>query len=88
MLSRLELCAHVVLFANKNKLPRRSMILVLEEVVHAEPEIFQTQLAKILARNGERIEVVFFQVASEFPPALLVFSPNKTGSQKEERRND
>ena len=84
MLSGLELCAHIVLFADENELPCRRVILVLEEVMHAQPKIFQAELAKILASDGERIEVVLFQVSPKLAALFLVFAPEKSCYQKEQ----
>ena len=55
--------------------------------MHAKPKIVQVELAEVLARDGERIKIVFLQVAAEFAAALLVFSPNETGAKQNSRRN-
>ena len=88
MLGGLELGADIVLLSNENELSRRGVIFVLEKIMHPEPKIFQAELAKVLAANGERIEVVFLEVSPEFPAALLVFSPDETGGQKNQRGDD
>src|SRR6266568_5827393 len=88
LFGRFELRPHVVLLTNENKLPCCRVIVVLQEIMHSEPEIFETKLAKVLAANRERIEIVFLDVPAEFPAAFLVFSPNKTRGQKKERGDD
>ena len=77
MLSGLELCAHIVLFADENELPCRRVILVLEEVMHAQPKIFRTELAEILASDDEWIEIVLFQVSPKLAASFLVLTPQK-----------
>src|SRR5207244_7632141 len=88
LFGRFELSADVVLLADEDQLPRCSVIAVLQEIMHAQPKIFQAELAKVLAANGERIEVVFLEVSPEFPAARLVFSPDETGGQKNQRGDD
>src|SRR4030095_6981413 len=56
--------------------------------MHAQPKIFQAELAKILASDGERIEVVLFQVSPQLAALFLVFAPEKSCYQKEQRHND
>src|SRR5437588_7336956 len=82
LLGRFELGSHVVLLADKNELPRRGVILVLQEVMHPEPEVVQIELAKVFPRDGERIEIVFLEIATELAASLLVFSPKETSDQK------
>ena len=88
LLSRLKLCAHIILLANENQLSRGGMIFVLEEIMHAQPEVFQTELAEILASDCEWIEVVLFQISTEFLAAFLVFAPQKPCYQKGQRHDD
>ena len=88
LLGWFKLCSDVVLFANEYELASRGVIFVLQEIMHSEPKIFETELAKVLATNCERIEVVFIQISSEFPSAFLVFSPNETGREKDQRRDN
>jgi hypothetical protein len=64
------------------------MILVLEEVMHTQPEIFQTELAKVLPSNNKRIEVVLFEISPKLAPPLFIFAPQKTEAQKEKRYDD
>src|SRR4030095_4755281 len=64
------------------------MILVFEEVVHPQPEIFQAELAKVFARDGKWVEIVLVEVFAKLALPFLVFSPQKTEPQKEERYND
>src|SRR4029453_548100 len=79
---------HIVLLADENELSRRRMIIVFEEVVHPQPEIFQAKLAKVFARDGERVEIVLVEVLAKLASPFLVFSPQKTERQKEQRYND
>src|SRR5260370_23860866 len=88
LLCRLELAADVTLFANKNQLPRRRVVLVLKEVMHSQPEIFQTEFAEILATDCERIKIVFLQISPKFAAAFLVFSPNESSGEKQQGDND
>ena len=64
------------------------MIFVFQKVMRAEPKILQAKLAEILARNCKWIEIVLFQVPTEFASSFLVFPPEKTRRQKERRHND
>src|SRR6516164_105162 len=64
------------------------MIFVLEEVMHAQPEIFQAELAKVLSSNSERIEVVLFEISPKFAPTFLVFAPHKADAEKKCRHDD
>src|SRR5206468_10240400 len=88
LLSGFGLPPHVVLLADKNELPRSSIIFVLEEVMHAQPEIFHAEFAKVFARNGKRIEIVLFEISAKLATAFLVFSPSKSCRQKEQRHDD
>ena len=56
--------------------------------MHAQPKIFQAELAKVLPGNSKRIEVVLFQVSSKLAPSLLIFAPQKTETKEEQRYND
>jgi hypothetical protein len=56
--------------------------------MHAQAKISQAELAKILARDREWIEIVLFQVSAEFTTLFLVFAPEKSCYQKEQRHND
>src|SRR4030095_13342986 len=64
------------------------MIFVLEEIMHAQPEILQTKLAEVFARDGERVEIVLVEVFAELALPFLVLSPQKTERQKKQRYND
>src|SRR6266487_4376629 len=64
---RLQLSPHITLLANENELPRGRMVFVLEEVMHAQPEIFKAKFAKIFARYRERIEIVLCEISPELP---------------------
>src|SRR5437016_4398901 len=88
LLGWFKLRSDVVLFANEYELARRGMVFVLQEIMHSEPKIFQTELAKVLATNCERVEIIFVEVSPEFPAAFLVFSPNETGREKDQRRDN
>src|SRR5205814_5995058 len=88
LLCRLELAPDVILLANENQLPRRRVVLVLKRVMHSKPEIFQTEFAEILATDCERIEIVFLQISPKFATALLVFPPNESSGEKQQRDND
>ena len=79
---------HIILLADKNKLSRGRMILVLEKIMHAQPKISKAELAKILAGDHERIEIVLFQVSSKLAALFFVFSPEKSCYQKQQRHND
>ena len=84
----LQLGPHVILLADKKQLPRRSVVVVFEKIMHPEPEIFQAELAKVLARNGKRIEVVIVQISAKLAASFFVFSPEKACRKKEQRYND
>src|SRR6266550_3091255 len=56
--------------------------------MHSQPEIFQTELAKVLATDCERIEIVLLKISSKFAAAFLVFSPKESGNQKQQRNNN
>ena len=56
--------------------------------MHAQPEIFQTEFAKVFARNCERVEIVLFQVLPKLAAALFVFSPHKSSRQEDQRYDD
>src|SRR5215471_5030914 len=81
----LELRAHIVLLADENELTRGRMIFVFEEVMHAQSEIFQAELAEVFACYCERIEIVLVQVSAELAASLFVLAPQKTERQKEQR---
>src|SRR5439155_830297 len=83
-----KLATHIILLANKKQLPRRRVVVVFKEIMHPEPEIFQAELAKVLARNGERIEVVIVQISAKLAASFFVFSPEKACRKKEQRYND
>ena len=87
LLRRLELIAHVVLFADEDQLSRRGVVVVLQEVMHAEPEIVQIELAEVFAVNRKRIEVVLLELATVLA-SFLVFPPEKTGGEQDERGDD
>src|SRR5438045_6370256 len=84
---RLELGAHIVLLADEYQLSRRSVVIVLQEIMHAEPEILEIELGKIVAVNRKRVEVVLFEIPTILA-SLLVFPPDKSGDQKDERRDN
>ncbi len=56
--------------------------------MHAQPKIFQAEFAEVFASDGERIEVVLFQISPKLPAPFLVFSPDKACRQETERHND
>src|ERR1700682_6532201 len=56
--------------------------------MHAKAEIPQAKFAEVFARDREWIEIVLVQVATKFPPALFVFSPEKSNREEEERCNN
>src|SRR5260370_41073838 len=64
------------------------MIFVLEEVMHAQPKIFQAEFAKVFTGYSERIEIVLFEILPKLATAFLVFTPQKARRQKEQRHND
>src|SRR5439155_12875762 len=88
LLGRFELRPHIILLADKNELSRGRMIFVLQKVMHPEPEIFQAEFAEVFASDCKWIEIVLFQVPTEFASPFLVFPPEKTRRQKEPRHND
>src|SRR5207302_4266778 len=88
LVRRFKLRSDVVLFANEYELASRGVIFLLQEIMHSEPKIFETEVAKVLATNCERVEVVSIQISPEFPAPFLVFSPNETGREKDQRRDD
>jgi hypothetical protein len=55
--------------------------------MHSEPKIVEIEFAKVLARDRERVEIVFLQVPAKFAAALLVFAPEKT-SREQDKRGD
>src|SRR4029077_4476381 len=88
LFGRLKLTPHIVLLADENELSRCRMIFVFEEIVHPQPEIFQAEFAKVFARDGERVEIVLVEVFAKLALPLLVFAPQKTEAQEEQRYND
>src|SRR5436190_334917 len=64
------------------------MIFVLQEVLHPQPEIFQAELAEVFASDGKWIKIVLFEISPKLAPPLLVFAPQKTEAQKEQRYDD
>src|SRR5207237_8142142 len=82
-----ELGAHIVLFADEYQLSRRSVVIVLEEIMHAEPEILEIELGKIVAVNRKRVEVVLFEIPTILA-SLLVFPPEKSGDQTDVRSDN
>src|SRR5207244_12449129 len=72
----------------KNELSRSSMIFVLEEVMHPQPEIFKAEFAEIFARDRERIEIVFLKVSAKLAPTFLIFAPQKPSGQEQQRYDD
>ena len=87
LLGRFELGSHVVLLADENELSRRGVILVLQEIMHPEPEIVQVKLGEVVAVDTVRVKVVLLEAATEFP-ALLVFAPGVTGREENGRGDD
>src|SRR5213080_5334367 len=55
--------------------------------MHAKAKIVQIELAEVFARHAVRIEVVLLELASVLA-SLLVFSPEKTGGEQDERGDD
>ena len=51
--------------------------------MHPEPEILQAEFAKVFASDGERIEIVLFQISAKLAAPLLVFSPDEADGEKE-----
>ena len=88
LLRGFELCAHIILFANENELSRSRVIFVFQEIMHAQPEIFQAEFAKVFPTDRERIKIVLFQISSKLSSPFLVLPPEKTCRQKEQRHND
>jgi hypothetical protein len=64
------------------------VVLVLKKVMHPQSEIVQIELAEVFTGDCERIKVVFLEVSSESFSALLVFSPNESGSEEKHGGND
>src|SRR3954453_23984983 len=87
LLRRLQLRANIVLFSNKNQLPRRRVIVVLEEIMHPKPEILEIKFGKILAVDGVWIKIVILQVAPILP-SFFVFAPEKSSTEQNKRGND
>ena len=87
MLRRFELGANVVLFADKNQLSCRSVIVVLQEIMHPKPEILEIEFGEVFAADREWVEIVVLEIATVLA-SLLVFSPEKTGGQQDERGDD
>jgi hypothetical protein len=56
--------------------------------MHSQPKIFEAELAEVLPGNCKRIEVVLFEISPKLPLPFLVFSPQKTEAQKEQRYDD
>src|SRR5438105_14568002 len=76
LLGRLELAAHVILLADENELARCGVIVVLEEVVDAEPKIFEIKLGHIIAIDGVGIKVIFFEIPA-IAASLFFFAANE-----------
>src|SRR5436190_8534912 len=87
LLRRLQLRANVVLFSNKNQLPRRRVIVVLEEIMHPKPEILEIKFRKILAVDRVWIKIVVLQV-TPILASFLVFAPKKSATEQNKRGND
>src|SRR5581483_7201555 len=87
LFGRLEFFTHAVLLADKDELTRGGVIVVLQKVMHAEAKIVQIELAEVFARDREWIEVILLELASEFV-TLLVFAPEKTGAEQNDRGDD
>jgi len=56
--------------------------------MHPKPEIFQAEFTEIFARNCERVEIVLVQVSAKLSAAFLVFAPDETHGEKEQRNDD
>src|SRR5205814_4671315 len=84
---RFELGANVVLFADKNQLSRCSVIVVLQEIMHPKPEILEIEFGEVFAVNRERVKIIVLEIATVLA-SLLVFPPEKTGGQQDERGDD
>src|SRR5438874_9218314 len=87
LLRRFELGANVVLFADKNQLSRCSVIVVLQEIMRPKPEILEIEFGEVFAVDRERIEIVILEIATVLA-SFLVFPPEKTGGQQDERGDD
>ena len=56
--------------------------------MHPQPEIFQAELAEVFPSYDKRIKVVLFEISPKLALPLLVFAPQKTEAQKEQRYDD
>src|SRR5882724_4580309 len=56
--------------------------------MHPQPEIFQAELAEVFPSYDKRIKVVLFELSPKLALTLLVFAPQKTEAQKEQRYDD
>ncbi len=83
-----QLITDVVLVADKDELPCRARITVAQEIVHPQPEVFQTEFGKSLRRRGVGIEVVFGQRPPLQPLALPVQTDHEACGQKKSRSDD
>src|SRR5216117_4196695 len=56
--------------------------------MHPQPEIFQAELAEVFPSYDKRIKIVLFEISPKLALTLLVFAPQKTEAQKEQRYDD
>jgi hypothetical protein len=75
------------LFPDENERSRSRVVVVLQKIMHAQPEILEIELGHIVPIDRVRIKIVFLQIPAEAPP-LFVFSPEKSGGQQNDRCND
>src|SRR5204863_8582050 len=57
------------------------------EIIHPEPEFLEIDLGQVLAIDRVGIKVVFLQVSAK-AMTLLIFSPEKSGNEQNDGRND
>ena len=55
--------------------------------MHPKPKILEIEFGEVFAVDRERIEIVLLEIATEVA-SLLVFPPEKTGCEQDERGDD
>ena len=70
------------MFADENELSRSRIIVVFQEIMYAQSEVFKVELGQVVAIDGKRIEIVFFKGSTE-TPAFLIFAPEIASDQQD-----
>src|SRR5207248_4969153 len=58
-----------------------------QEIMHPKPEILEMEFGEVFAVDRERIKIVVLEIATVLA-SFLVFSPEKTGGEQDERGDD